>query len=81
MRPLIHGASKLRGWKCRFTIYMYTQLTCVSKIIYMHSLLCRKDVSLPQDMQRAMAAEAEATREANAKVYTQWNLGIKDTSV
>lgn len=27
-----------------------------------------KDVSLPQDMQRAMAAEAEATREANAKV-------------
>ena len=29
---------------------------------------CSKDVSLPQDMQRAMAAEAEASREANAKV-------------
>ena len=30
----------------------------------------RKDVSLPQDMQRVMAAEAEAHREANAKVQT-----------
>lgn len=29
-----------------------------------------KDVSLPNDMQRAMAAEAEATREANAKVIS-----------
>lgn len=29
---------------------------------------CRKDVSLPQDMQRSMAAEAEAEREAKAKV-------------
>ena len=27
-----------------------------------------KDVRLPQQMQRAMAAEAEATREARAKV-------------
>lgn len=27
-----------------------------------------KDVSLPQQLQRAMAAEAEATREARAKV-------------
>lgn len=27
-----------------------------------------KDVSLPHDMQRSMAAEAEATRAANAKV-------------
>ena len=31
-------------------------------------LCCRKDVSLPQDMQRSMAAEAEADREAKAKV-------------
>ena len=29
---------------------------------------CRKDVSLPQDMQRSMAAEAEAERVAKAKV-------------
>ena len=28
----------------------------------------RKDVSLPKSLQRAMAAEAEATREAKAKV-------------
>lgn len=28
----------------------------------------RKDVSLPTQLQRAMAAEAEATREARAKV-------------
>lgn len=29
---------------------------------------CSKDVSLPQQLQRAMAAEAEASREARAKV-------------
>ena len=29
---------------------------------------CRKDVRLPVQLQRAMAAEAEATREARAKV-------------
>lgn len=29
---------------------------------------CRKDVSLPHQLQRAMAAEAEASREARAKV-------------
>jgi len=29
---------------------------------------CRKDVRLPVQLQRAMAAEAEATREAKAKV-------------
>lgn len=28
-----------------------------------------KDVSLPQQLQRAMAAEAEASREARAKVH------------
>ena len=29
---------------------------------------CRKDVRLPQQLQRAIAAEAEASREARAKV-------------
>ena len=29
---------------------------------------CRKDVRLPVQLQRAMAAEAEAAREARAKV-------------
>lgn len=33
-----------------------------------HLLLQVKDVRLPQNLQRAMAAEAEATREARAKV-------------
>jgi len=32
--------------------------------------LCSKDVRLPVNMQRAMAAEAESAREAKAKVYT-----------
>ena len=31
-------------------------------------VFCRKDVRLPQQLQRAMAAEAEAAREARAKV-------------
>lgn len=32
------------------------------------TILSRKDVSLPHQLQRAMAAEAEASREARAKV-------------
>lgn len=31
-----------------------------------------KDVKLPQQLQRAMAAEAEASREARAKVMCFW---------
>jgi len=31
-------------------------------------VVCSKDVRLPVQMQRAMAAEAEATRDAKAKV-------------
>ena len=31
----------------------------------------RKDVRLPVQLQRAMAAEAEAAREARAKVYNR----------
>lgn len=36
-----------------------------------------KDVRLPQSMQRAMAAEAEAQREAKAKVF--WHNFYKET--
>jgi hypothetical protein len=36
----------------------------------------RKDVRLPQQLQRAMAAEAEATREARAKVNLYWFLRL-----
>ena len=35
-----------------------------------------KDVRLPQQLQRAMAAEAEATREARAKVIIVMSLMI-----
>lgn len=34
-----------------------------------HTLCFSKDVRLPNQLQRAMAAEAEATREAKAKVF------------
>lgn len=37
----------------------------VSYVLLYH---CSKDVRLPANLQRAMAAEAEATREAKAKV-------------
>ena len=36
-----------------------------------------KDVRLPKNLQRAMAAEAEATREAQAKVDKRNNIFIK----
>ncbi len=39
-------------------------------MIYFILLLDRKDVRLPVQLQRAMAAEAEAAREARAKVTT-----------
>lgn len=49
-------------WKCRLA-------GGVSLIILLIPLSgCSKDVSLPTALQRAMAAEAEAAREARAKV-------------
>ena len=42
-----------------------------------------KDVRLPQNLQRAMAAEAEATREARAKVTNisyQWKTLAKPST-
>ena len=39
-----------------------------NKIVIHFLSLYRKDVRLPQQLQRAMAAEAEASREARAKV-------------
>jgi hypothetical protein len=41
----------------------------------------RKDVRLPQQLQRAMAAEAEATREARAKVNLYWFLRLYSISL
>ena len=49
-------------------------------LLLMHCLLClvaySKDVRLPVQLQRAMAAEAEAAREARAKVYKNTNCSI-----
>ena len=38
----------------------------------LHVEPCRKDVRLPKQLQRAMAAEAEASREARAKVHLMY---------
>ena len=46
--------------------------TNISVITY-NSLPYRKDVRLPVQLQRAMAAEAEAAREARAKVSNRIN--------
>ena len=42
--------------------------TCSDQIFKQDVIFCRKDARLPELLQRAMAAEAEATREARAKV-------------
>ena len=55
---------------------LYFKLGCIQlskeleavTIISFDSTFYRKDVRLPKQLQRAMAAEAEATREAKAKV-------------
>ena len=52
--------------------------------VYLEGILvvydCSKDVRLPQKMQRAMAAEAEATREARAKVGSLCSCPTNNTS-
>ena len=60
MRQLTPGESRWRGWRCK----------CSSSVIAFKKSynLSSKDVRLPVQLQRAMAAEAEATREARAKV-------------
>ena len=46
----------LRVWHSQLSLFDY--------------IFCRKDARLPEQLQRAMAAEAEAAREARAKVIT-----------
>ena len=58
MKPRCPGGLKLREWKCRADD---------ARIIF-KSHICSKDARLPVMLQRAMAAEAEAAREARAKV-------------
>jgi len=51
-----------------FIVVLYTYVMAANNKIVIFLLLYRKDVRLPQQLQRAMAAEAEASREARAKV-------------
>lgn len=69
MQP-IGGVLMSRRWKCESNTslsLLYTQVIYESVSLVVRS----KDVRLPREMQRAMAAEAEATREASAKVHLQ----------
>ena len=50
------------------SFYNKTNIENVCYISFMYFFYYRKDVRLPVQMQRAMATEAEATREARAKV-------------
>lgn len=56
------GASKSNEWKCKKPKYEYQAENELKRFFY------SKDVRLPIQMQRAMATEAESTREARAKV-------------
>ena len=59
MQPQTPGVSKWSELRC-----MVKLCACIHVLYYAYS----KDVRLPANLQRAMAAEAEATREAKAKV-------------
>ena len=60
MKPPTHGELKWKEWKCK--------MQQIKVELYIIIQLLRKDVRLPIQLQRAMAAEAEAAREARAKV-------------
>jgi len=62
MTQLNHGESKLKELKCKIV-----NSVTLDKYSFKHS----KDVRLPVQLQRAMAAEAEAAREARAKVKSE----------
>ena len=47
-------------------VEMYVKNVCMCSYVLLYN--CSKDVRLPANLQRAMAAEAEATRESKAKV-------------
>lgn len=70
--PPIHGALKLNVSKCKCGNELNNIHISKSKhidfIVHRTPPLHSKDVSLPTALQRAMAAEAEASREARAKV-------------
>ena len=54
--------------KCKSYVYNQKIIIIIIENNFCNNLKFRKDVRLPANMQRAMATEAEATREARAKV-------------
>ena len=68
MKQLIPGVSKWRGLRCELDHRLEVSLVL--------DLSNRKDVRLPVQLQRAMAAEAEAAREARAKVIKN-DIGLR----
>ena len=71
--PQTHGVLTLNEWRWHWSVtanVKYCNWTGFDFLIQV------KDVRLPQNLQRAMAAEAEATREARAKVIILTNLVI-----
>jgi len=67
------GYTEFPCWSCPGCKQYCKFLFPIPKIFHVSIVLClfdmyRKDVRLPQQLQRAMAAEAEASREARAKV-------------
>lgn len=68
MQP-IHGALKLNALKCSYILIEIAHNVLGNpKLWKISKFNFRKDVSLPTALQRAMATEAEASREARAKV-------------
>ena len=63
--PQLPGVSRWNVWKCKPKIICQDNLSVLDSIFL---LLFSKDARLPVQLQRAMAAEAEAAREARAKV-------------
>ena len=52
---------------CSYQLHPAAFLFTLNNVLHDHAL-CRRDVRLPVELQHAMAAEAEAAREARAKV-------------
>lgn len=72
MKQLTLGVLKLKESKCKYiSLHHFVHLIILDTLIFNLSIctyLYSKDVRLPVQMQRAMAAEAEAARDARAKV-------------
>ena len=60
--------------KCQLT-FDFAQI--LNKTLRALKITCSKDARLPVQLQRAMAAEAEAAREARAKVISEFEISFK----